>query len=506
MKLWPGWRIILEQLGVAYEVIRRWDGVTPERFSAIIVNDIPDSTEMEVLDAYMREGGGVLDAAAWLPAVEPAMIGNRGIGAMVPAADDDLFRHIWLADLDTRVKLHREATWMGGAVYLGDRGGGAIACLAFDPGTLLRDVRSVRRQFHAPASPYPNEIVARVSKGEIRRIVEAALRWLHARRGLPYVHRWHFPGRLPCIFCCRIDSDYGTREQVESLHAVARDHDIAMTWFLHAEVHAGWLERFAAMDDQEMALHGYRHRTFRSYEENRANIAAAAALLEREGIPFTGFAAPNGFWNVSLARAVADAGLVYTSEFSLDYDDLPFHPELYGDSSPVLQVPIHPICIGSLARVKAGAAVMKEYFRGVIDRGFRLREPVILYHHPGHEYWDVIADSFRCVRGFGIVNMTMGEYAAWWLRRERVRFEAWYDGDAIGARFRTAEPDVELAVRDAAGRYGFIARDGAHRYADIAWDAAPEPVAAPADIRKIRRWSPLLLRHSIEDCTSRARQ
>lgn len=506
LRLRPGWRILLEQLGPAYEVIRRWDDVTPERFSAIIIDDVPDSAELESLAAYTANGGALLDAGYYLRTVQPERIKARRISWAAPSAGDAVFGHIGLTDIHAPAAVHRDANHLGGTIYLGEHGGGPIASLAFDPGALLRDTRSARTQFHMRTHPYPNEIVAKVSRGELRQIVEAALRWLHARRELPYVHRWRFPGHLPSIFSYRIDSDYGTRGQIQAMYSVARDHDIRMTWFLHTQAHEGWLDLFAGMQDQEMALHGFRHRTFRSYEENRANIAEAAALLEREGIPFTGFAAPNGFWNINLARAITDAGLLYSSEFSLDYDDLPFHPVLHGDFSPALQVPIHPICIGSMARVKIVPETMKGYFREVIERRFRLREPIILYHHPGHEHWDVMADSLSRIRELDIKNITMGEYAAWWLRRERVRFEAWCDGDAIDIRFRTMEDDVELAVRDISGRYGFIAEDGIRQMGTILWNDAPEPMPAPSNIGTIRRWSPNLLRHSIEDLISRVRQ
>lgn len=506
LRLRPGWRILLEQLGPAYEVIRKWDDVTPARFSAIIIDDVPDSAELQSLAAYAAGGGALLDAGHYLRTIQRDRIERRRIHWVTPSAGDNVFGHIGLTDIHAPAWVHRDANHLGGTIYLGEHGGGPIASLAFDPGALLRNTQSVRAQFHIRTRPYPNEIVARVSRGELRGIAEAALRWLHARRELPYVHRWRFPGHLPSIFSYRIDSDYGTREQIASLHSVAREHDIRMTWFLHTQAHEGWLDAFAAMRDQEMALHGFRHRTFRSYEENRANIAEAAALLEREGIPFTGFAAPNGFWNINLARAVADAGLIYSSEFSLDYDDLPFHPVLYGDFSPALQVPIHPICIGSMVRVKIGPGTMKEYFRDVIERRFRLREPIILYHHPGHEHWDVMADSLQRIRELGITNITMGEYAAWWLRREQVRFEAWSHDDAIEASFKNMESDVELAVRDTRGRYGFIREQGTWGQEAITWNDAPEPMPAPSDIGTIRRWNPVLLRHSIEDLTSRARQ
>ncbi len=508
VRLRPGWRIILDQLGVAYEVIRRWEGVSPERYSAIIVDAAPDTPAREAIGAYLRDGGAVLDGGGYyLPAAEPRSFRRRFVRRVAADPGDDLFGGLWLAGAGATVRVHRDAGLMGGTVYLGRRGAGAIAHIPFDPGALAADTSAVRKQFPAPSRRLPDEIVAEVPKGELRRIAAIALRWLHTSRGLPYLHRWYFPERLPGIFCFRIDSDYGTPAQTAALHAVAREYGIRMTWFLHVEAHHGWLDRFAAMSDQEMALHGYRHRTFPGYEENLANITEAAALLRRAGIPFTGFAAPNGFWNPELSRAIADAGLLYSSEFSLDYDDLPFHPDLYGEKSPALQVPVHPVCIGSFLRAKAGPEQMKRYFREIIRRKFRAGEPVILYGHPGHEHWEVIADSFAYVRELGVENLTMGDYAAWWLRRAETRFEAFFDGAAVEVRFRGEHDAVRLALHDAVGRIAFIGGDGRWPLDAMEWGPPPAPPEPPpAEIGRVRRWSPTLLRHSIEDYNSRARQ
>ncbi len=507
VRLRPGWRIVLDQLGVAYEVIRRWEDVSPDRYSAIIVDAEPDSSGLKALETYLQEGGAVLDGGHYLPMVEPKKIRRQSLRSIAADAADELFRDIWLADIDASVLLHRESDRMGRTVHLGQRGAGFVAYVPFDIGELIRDGTSRRRPFYAALRSLPNEIVARVSKGEIRRIVEIALRWLHARRGLPYVHRWYFPGRLPSIFCFRVDSDYGTPAQIDALYSVAREYRMRMTWFLHVDAHHEWLDRFGAMGDQELALHGYRHRTFGGYEENLANIMEAAALLKRADIRFTGFAAPNGFWNPALCRAVEEAGLLYSSEFSLAYDDLPFYPDLYGKRSPVLQVPIHPICIGSMLRGKADPEMMKEYFRMVIRRKLQRHEPVILYGHPGHERWDVTADSFAYVRELGVENFTMGEYAAWWLKREETRFDATFNGDSVTVRFRRYRDGVHLALHDGQGRLGFVGADGCWRLSALEWSA---PVRSgdpsPADIRRAREWSPALLRHGIEDYNARARQ
>ena len=59
-----------------------------------------------------------------------------------------------------------------------------------------------------------------------------------------------------------------------------------------------------------------------------------------------GFAAPHGRWNAGLDAVLDELGYLYSSDFQLGYDDLPFFPWREDRFSSVLQVPIHPICEG----------------------------------------------------------------------------------------------------------------------------------------------------------------
>lgn len=505
----PGVRILLGQLGVAFEAIARWGALSPADYSAIIVNASIDSAQIEALDAYVKGGGAIVDTGHFLPKMEPSKFTRRSIGALVRTREEDIFRDIWLVDLDRRILRHEEARHLDGTVHLTSWGDGFIACIPFDIHRLLTDTASRRTEFYTPYSRFPNEIVAAVSKGEIRKIFERGLRWLHEMRGLPYIHRWHFPDRLPGIFAYRIDSDYGTRDQVLALHEAAVRHAVPMTWFVHVEAHREYLDLFRKMerDGAEIGVHCFRHRTFRSFEENEANIAEASHLLRGLGLGIDGYAAPNGFWNESLAAAIEHHGFAYSSEFSLDYDNLPFHPWARGAFMHALQVPAHPICIGSFLRAKGSDESMKRYFRWIIDRRMQEHEPAILYHHPGHEKVDVMEDSFRHARERGLRAITMGEYAAWWRRRGAVRCELSYRDGMIATRYREHDRSVRLALRGGDGSIGFLGEEGEeHRDAIEMIPAPARSVEMPDDIARARRFNPILLRHGIEDFNARARQ
>jgi peptidoglycan/xylan/chitin deacetylase (PgdA/CDA1 family) len=507
MSLGAGWRVLLGQLGVACERVARWEALSTASHAVLLVNAPLDDDALAAVEDYLKLGGAIIDTGYFLPRIDAKRIREKHFGTIAPEPSDPIFRDVGLLDLHARVPAHTDATHLSGWVHLTQYERGLVAYTPFDADELIADAVARRTRFHIDVGRFPDEIVARVTKGAIRRALEAALRWLHAERGLPYIHRWNFPGDAGSLLCYRIDSDYGTQRQVMELHDAARAHDTRLTWFLHVEAHHEWLRLFTTFEGDEIAAHGYRHRTFGSSEENSANIAEAIALIERAGMSVEGFAAPNGFWSIELQRAVDSLGLLYSSEFSLDYDDLPFHPPLHGRPASALQVPIHPVCIGSMLRAKVSGEEMKRYFRGVIDLKLQQREPAILYHHPGHERFDVMADSFAHARGLGMPNMTMGEYARWWRRREGVRFEARWDGRSAAIAFRSHDPDVRLALHRTDGAYALIDGAGTHVADALRWRAPIDRGArVPAEAIAARRFSARVLRHSIEDYNSRVRQ
>ncbi len=512
LSLQPGWVLLLKQLGLPFERVNSPGSIDPAGYSVVVVNRYLNREEADDLEKYISNGGGVIDTGFFLRKRETGGFTRRYRRSIVPDQHDPLLRGVGPIDLFSRVRAYHdsaesEAGHLDGLLHLTHLGKGCIAYVGFDVDRLLTDTRNARKQFHGPGKHLPDEVTARVSKGEIREIVERLICWLHAERGIPYVRAWRFPGKSPSVFCYRIDSDYGTADQIDGLYETAHRNGISMSWFLHVEAHREWLSRFRNFQDQEIGVHCYRHKTFRSYDANYGNIAEARSLLADIGLSCVGFAAPNGFWNVELARAVEDLGFGYASEFSLDYDDLPFFPWLRHRFSDVLQVPVHPVCIGSLVRAKASTDQMKEYFRSTARMKLGRNEPVIFYHHPGHEHYDVMDDTFAYIRELGIPNMTMGDYARWWNGRSRAVRTIWYEERTLSVTSTGDDPSVRLCADLPDGRRGFIEPNGDFREEEIAWQMpAPQTEKLPNDLHIARGPSLRLIQHSIEDFNSRMRQ
>lgn len=500
-----GWRLLFGQIGLRAERVPSGGPIEPAMFSAIVVDQKLTDDQARRLEEYVRGGGAVLDTGGLHEKLAGKRLRTRYLRTFVPRGHPDIFGNAWLADVYGPARIPID----GGIeepLRLSTLGNGRLALVGLDVGRLMLDSRRTRKRFYTPEGHAPDEIVARAAKGELRHLVSRAIEWLHHDRGLPLLHRWYFPGERENLFAYRIDSDYGTPAHIRAMHETARSHGVPLTWFLHVGAHHEWLDEFARYAGDEIAIHGFRHRTFRTFEENRANIAEAKALLERHGFHPQGFAAPNGFSYDSLTSAMHDLGLLYGSEFSLDYDNLPsFVPSRSGLISS-LQIPVHPISIGSLIRAKMSPSAMKHYFRLMIERKLALEEPVIFYHHPLHAHLEVMADTLSAATEAGIAGVTMGELARWWHRRAAARHEITLSNEGWCRVEGAFDNDLSLRVLAPDGTLAFIGSAGTFTMDRLAWRQRRAPLLAPPDIASVRRPSVRVWRHTLEDLNARSRQ
>lgn len=503
LRISPGWRLLMDQIGAPFEVIRSVDNLDPARTSVLILPFTPGPDEVVGIESYLRAGGAVLDIGAFLPLVDRSSITHRRRRVIVPDANDPVFRDVGPIALDTSLPIHRASKHADGSVHLGEWKGGSIAYVPFPVDRLLLRTDARRRSFHATSPRHPNEIVSSVDKGGLRRLVHAALRWLHHRRRLPFIHAPSLPREHDGVIGFRVDSDYGTRKEIVEMRNRLHDAGAATTWFLHVEAHADWLDLFTTFDGDEIGLHCMRHRTYGTYEENKANLSAGLSLMRAACLEPRGCAAPNGFWNIELARAVHDLGFEYASEFSLDFDDLPFNPWMHDLFSPLLEIPIHPICVGSFLRAKGSDDDMRRYFSEVVDRGVARREPVILYGHPGHGKYDLIADDIEHAIATGCAPMTMGDVARWWKRRSAIRFEGTIEGESVSVRWKGGDEEIGLEIEHNGRRASIDGGDGRHLLGQLDWKTPPRTTQAQ---RPGRRPGLLGWRQSLEDFNARIGQ
>ena len=430
----PGWEELLCQVGVPV-----LHPLTPDSpagtFSAIVASRQLSGDELVFVREYLRSGGALLGSSAYLAGLIEQTGEPRRLSYVTPEAGGRI-RGLSLLDIEKTVSIPREANCLKTsdnvyAVFAGELLGGLAVVPPFDPGEAMEDFRAVERYFYARQERLPSERVSRVGKNEVFHLVRGALEYLHHGRGIPFASLSPFPANAPGVFAIRIDTDNGTPEEIDELERISTESDLPFTWFVDAGSHRSWLGRFREMERQEIGLHCFDHRIYLDAAKDEENIRRGVFAMNESGLAPSSFAAPFGFWSPDLGRAIDRSGFRYSSEFAWAYDSLPHYPVTRTGRYATMQVPVHPIAIGSMRRSGYTPPQMSQYFHDMVARKLSRREPLFFYHHPGHRQWDVVRDLCDHLRSTGARPVTLGEYASWWSIRRALRPSFRLDGDSV---------------------------------------------------------------------------
>lgn len=492
----PMWEQLLLQEGIPFSTVNLQ--TLADSCSVLIVNRSVDADERSAIEAYLASGGAILGSAEFTRGINRMGTRREKIDYLA-SESDDIFRSVQFVDLAIQGEISSEANRLRTqsqtfAVFAGKIGGGLGVIFPFDLASTIADTRAAEKNFYATRERLPAERVSLVSKGEIHHLLHDALRYLHHARKIPYAHLWYFPDGKRNCFAFRIDSDKGSRVEVDELYAAARDHDIRMSWFLDVKSHEDWLQHFAFLSGQDFGVHCYTHRTFDTFDENVKNISKAKHKLDLAGISAPGFTAPFGMWNEELAKATEQMNFEYSSEFSYAYDAYPFYPVKREKTFSTLQIPIHPICIGSVAKVGYSEEQVKEYFRRTIDAKLLRDEPLFFYHHPTHRGGDVVRFIFAYIEQLGIDNVTFIEFARWWKKRLNHQFEIHFEEGMLTLNSQSPiDASVKMRVIQPDGREAFVSSHSDIKLSSLAWTSARPVAQTPSDIRRIREFDPRVM-------------
>ncbi|MCK4786294.1 MAG: hypothetical protein KAV87_21230, partial [Desulfobacteraceae bacterium] len=94
-------------------------------------------------------------------------------------------------------------------IEVGALGRGMLFRLPFRLQPLWADRRRARRFVAIGDGQTIYEDMAAVVKKNVRRVVVDVIKRAFFERGLPYVHKWYFPGRNRSVLCLRGDADGG---------------------------------------------------------------------------------------------------------------------------------------------------------------------------------------------------------------------------------------------------------------------------------------------------------
>jgi hypothetical protein len=188
-----------------------------------------------------------------------------------------------------------------------------------------------------------------------------------------------------------------------------------------------------------------------------------------------GFAAPAYFWNEGLYRLLAARGYRHVSSFGFDCDNLPHHPLIAGQVSPLVEIAYHSL--GDLFP-KFGEALVgplaERFFRRLINQRIEAGEFAGVYGHPdmagrlGEAPGLVHAILSAGRQRSDVWACHLGELAAWWLRRDTTAVMATWEPDR--RRLHTVSSDgadCYLRIVDAEGGWRCAPIVGGNQTTDI---------------------------------------
>ncbi|MFN1833951.1 polysaccharide deacetylase family protein [Balneola sp. MJW-20] len=420
----PVWESIMDYLGVDHKQADLSEDLL-SAYSLIIVNAETTRGEQKTLIKYVKSGGAILEMFGH-EFYYAERISTKFKRQIYDQSEDTDLKLIPFLDFYSSVHVHKDQEYFEGLIHFKTKGKGSVGFAGFDLPSLISDLNFKRKRFISDRLPFPDELVSKVSKGYLLLLFRILLQKLHFLRDLPFLFK-HYSRNSKPYFAFRIDTDFGDKDSINALLNLSRESGVPFTWFLHVKAHEEWLEVFKKDPQQELALHSYVHATSDDLKKIDRDLNKAQEILRRYKIDFKGFAAPYGILNNAVKKALERLPVNYSSEFSYLYDALP----MYQAEMKRWQIPIHPICTGSMSRLRYSLDDMKVYFLNQIREHQSDQTPLILYHHPmqkGFEVWDEILKS-AIIDDFNPI--TMEGLRAWYNHRSTSSFSAVVENDSI---------------------------------------------------------------------------
>jgi peptidoglycan/xylan/chitin deacetylase (PgdA/CDA1 family) len=297
------------------------------------------------------------------------------------------------------------------------------------------------------------ERVSRVDRAAVRGRVIGRLRERVRRAGGLWARLSAYPYPYRAAFGFRVDLDESEPEDYARFARYRRPLDGCTTHFVCTSAYAHLSAVMSDLAGRDAQSHAHRHVITRDRATNRRNLLRADELLRNAGFAPEGFAAPEGRWNAGLDRVLEELGYLYSSDFQLGRDDVPFYPWNGSRFSRVLQVPIHPVCEGLF--LGAGIddpGVIGGYLAEVVRRRLASGQPAFVYGHPERRLGrlpgvlDAVARASE-EAGSLVWKVTMTEFARWWRWRDARRWSLVAKGAGVlEAQFESTESRYRLGL------------------------------------------------------------
>lgn len=262
---------------------------------------------------------------------------------------------------------------------------------------------------------------------------------------LPYVHIWYYPQPCKTIFLFRQDVDFVDEKGVENLIDVTSKFNIKGTYFVNVSGEEEFDEKIGHLkllkpttpdrkgvlfklinQNNEIANHGYWHWVFKDFKNNFQNIKECIwHLYKLLHIKTKGFASPGGEWNKSLAKAIEQNKLLYSSN-GLSDGGLPYYPYVNEQKTKTLEIPFYFFCDASFEQTnfQESHSILRDYYLILIQKNMDNGEPIAILGHPhliGKYAKSFYLPMFQEIKKLGIPNFTIEEFARWWEKRDKLK-------------------------------------------------------------------------------------
>ena len=248
-----------------------------------------------------------------------------------------------------------------------------------------------------------------------------------------------FPYPYRSAFSFRADLDEPLAEDYHRFVAARAPLAECCTHFVSTQAYAHDSSVLKDLRDYDTQSHGHFHHVYRESGANRLNLERAHRILRSFGFQPMGFAGPHGRWCPSLDDAMEELGYLFSSDFQLGYDDLPFYPWKVDRFSRILQIPVHPVCEGLF--LEAGVAdprIIGEYLGQVVAARLDAGELAIAYGHPERRLGqmpELLKISRQAVAGKRWSGGCRSGAGAWW---------RWRAGGGFGHPREDHRPDIQF--------------------------------------------------------------
>jgi len=415
-----GWLNYLQQEGFSYDVLPNEINPDPGLYYCLIISKNSKTNPDKLIEFIMNGGLVVLDAFTYCK-IFKLPVNNKKVKTQLPSPKS-IYKHIGPVDIYGNIYFPGKTR---GLTALDDKlktfyknlGKGCFVVIPYNLEEILHNHKALRKQFYFSRRELPSEIVSAVSRSQIREIITTTLRFLHHEMDIPFVQKWYFPEGRNNIFLFRFDTDFCEEKDALEFYRLCHEYKIKATWFVDTNSEKMLDTVYKKMQDQEIELHCDRHLIFKDHSLNLDNISRGMKKMRASGYQIKGFAAPYGEWNYSLQQVLREKGFVFSSEFGLAYDDLPFFVDPGNKFAEPLQIPIHPVSLGRLRRSHFSETEMYGYYLDLINRNLKREIPLAIYHHPHHKHLQVFQKVFEKVKELKIGSLNMMEYALWWKQR-----------------------------------------------------------------------------------------